>query len=128
MTISCKNGNSVDNDKDCKECEMYEKKYGVEINLTFLLWSCARLLGQPLHVEEDEDVEEEGDEDQDETSKDPDCQCCQSFWLWGGVGQDIGEHGHKYLKKIGRKSDKHKVHYLPGNILCNISQICSNIK
>ena len=109
---------------------MCKKKYGVEIKSTFSLetGSGARLLGQPPHVDEDEHVEEEGDEDEDETSENPDCKCCQPFWLRGGVGQDIGEHGHKYLKKIGRKSDKHKAHYLPGNILCNISKICSNIK
>ena len=78
---------------------MCEKKNWVEINSAFLLrtWSGARLLGQPPHVDEYEHVEEEGDEDENETSKDPDCKCCQPFRLRGGVGQDIGEHGHKYL-------------------------------
>ena len=108
-TVSGKDSNSVNKDKDCKEWEMCKEKYGVEIKSAFLLgtWFGARLLGQPPHVDEDEHVEEEGDEDEDETSENPDCKCCQPFWLRWGVGQDIGEHGHKNLKKIGRKSDKH---------------------
>ena len=78
---------------------MCEKKYGVKINSAFLLGRTS-LLCHPPHVDEDGDVEEECDENEDETSKDPDCKRCQPFWIGGRVGQDIGEHGHKNLKKM----------------------------
>ena len=36
-TVSGKDSNSVNKEKDCKEGEMYKEKYGVEIKSAFLL-------------------------------------------------------------------------------------------